>query len=98
MYIRIIIYVSQNVNNTPSSDRTVTIPSKFYYALVSKLVSNEFDMFHFVLKSHKNKEKPRQSRGFYGCGGRTRTYDLRVMSPTSYQLLYSAIFSARGIP
>ena len=27
-----------------------------------------------------------------GCGGRTRTYDLRVMSPTSYQLLYSAIF------
>ena len=30
--------------------------------------------------------------GFYGCGGRTRTYDLRVMSPTSFQLLYSAIF------
>ena len=31
---------------------------------------------------------------FYGCGGRTRTYDLRVMSPTSFQLLYSAIFRA----
>ena len=30
----------------------------------------------------------------YGCGGRTRTYDLRVMSPTSFQLLYSAIFCA----
>ena len=30
-------------------------------------------------------------RNFYGCGGRTRTYDLRVMSPTSFQLLYSAI-------
>ena len=28
----------------------------------------------------------------FGCGGRTRTYDLRVMSPTSFQLLYSAIF------
>ena len=28
-----------------------------------------------------------------GCGGRTRTYDLRVMSPTSFQLLYSAIWS-----
>ncbi len=28
----------------------------------------------------------------HGCGGRTRTYDLRVMSPTSFQLLYSAIF------
>ena len=30
---------------------------------------------------------------FYGCGGRTRTYDLRVMSPTSFQLLYSAIWA-----
>ena len=28
----------------------------------------------------------------YGCGDRIRTYDLRVMSPTSYQLLYSAIY------
>ena len=27
---------------------------------------------------------------FYGCGGRTWTYDLRVMSPTSYRLLYPA--------
>ena len=27
----------------------------------------------------------------FGCGGRIWTYDLRVMSPTSYQLLYSAI-------
>ncbi len=26
-----------------------------------------------------------------GCGGRIWTYDLRVMSPTSYQLLHSAI-------
>ena len=29
----------------------------------------------------------------FGCGGRTRTYDLRVMSPTSFQLLYSAILA-----
>ena len=35
--------------------------------------------------------KPWWFRNFYGCGGRTRTYDLRVMSPTSFQLLYSAI-------
>ena len=28
----------------------------------------------------------------HGCGGRTRTYDLRVMSPTSYQLLHPAIY------
>ena len=33
-------------------------------------------------------------RGYFcvcGCGGRIWTYDLRVMSPTSYQLLHSAI-------
>ena len=44
----------------------------------------------------KTQEKVLKSydfRTFYGCGGRTRTYDLRVMSPTSYQLLYSAIFT-----
>ncbi len=29
-----------------------------------------------------------------GCGGRTRTCDLWVMSPTSYQLLYSAVSMA----
>ena len=29
----------------------------------------------------------------YGCGGRTRTYGLRVMSPTSCQLLHAAIFN-----
>ena len=29
-----------------------------------------------------------------GCGGRIWTNDLRVMSPTSYQLLYPAIFNA----
>ena len=37
-----------------------------------------------------------KSGGFYGCGGRTRTYDLRVMSPTSFQLLYSAISYSLG--
>ena len=31
------------------------------------------------------------------CGGRTRTYDLRVMSPTSCQLLHPAIISLRRI-
>ena len=28
---------------------------------------------------------------FLSCGGQTRTDDLRVMSPTSYQLLHPAI-------
>ena len=31
-------------------------------------------------------------RGFFCSGDRTRTYDLRVMSPTSYQLLHPAIY------
>ena len=33
---------------------------------------------------------------FIGCGGKTRTYDLWVMSPTSYQLLHSAMFLISG--
>ena len=54
-----------------------------------------FAKFYFELFGPKTKEKVLKSynfRTFYGCGGRTRTYDLRVMSPTSFQLLYSAIF------
>ena len=31
----------------------------------------------------------------FSSGGRTRTYDLRVMSPTSYRLLYSAMWIAK---
>ena len=45
---------------------------------------------------HRNKRKSPEIlrfQDFFGCGGRTRTYDLRVMSPTSFQLLYSAIFN-----
>ena len=46
-----------------------------------------------LLHKPEKRTKPSQRDGFFfsGCGGRTRTYDLRVMSPTSYQLLYSAI-------
>ena len=36
-------------------------------------------------------------RFILGCGGRTRTYDLRVMSPASYQLLHPAILSAASL-
>jgi hypothetical protein len=32
----------------------------------------------------------------FGCGGRTRTCDLRVMSPTSCQLLHPATFGGGG--
>src|SRR5699024_10754460 len=44
-----------------------------------------------VAKSKRNHRFPAGKRRFYGCGRRTRTSDLRVMSPTSYQLLYPAI-------
>ena len=35
--------------------------------------------------------KPPKFRGFLSSGGRTRTYGLRVMSPTSYHLLHPAM-------
>jgi hypothetical protein len=47
-----------------------------------------------VPKSHKLEAKKNpglRPRFFiFGCGNRTRTYDLRVMSPTSCQLLHPA--------
>ena len=33
----------------------------------------------------------------FSCGDRTRTCDLWVMSPTSYQLLHSAISECKGM-
>ena len=42
---------------------------------------------------HFNKKKSLSfDKDFFGSGSRTRTCDLRVMSPTSYQLLYPAIY------
>lgn len=32
-----------------------------------------------------------------GCGGKTRTYDLRVMSPASCQLLHPAIYNCDNL-
>ena len=50
-------------------------------------------IFNFLpLKTKEEVLKSYDFRTSHGCGGRTRTYDLRVMSPTSFQLLYSAIF------
>ena len=45
----------------------------------------------WILLHNQRKHPSRWMGVFFGCGGRTRTYDLRVMSPTSFQLLYSAI-------
>ena len=39
------------------------------------------------------KKKHPVRNAFFGCGGWTWTNDLRVMSPTSYQLLHPAIFN-----
>ncbi len=53
--------------------------------------------FTLNFSTHKMQEKvlkPCDFRTFYGCGRRTRTSDLRVMSPTSFQLLYPAIWGA----
>ena len=38
------------------------------------------------------KKRKSKSDFLYGSGGRTRTSDLRVMSPTSCQLLYPAMY------
>ena len=40
-------------------------------------------------------EKTSPKAGLFSSGGWTRTNDLRVMSPTSYRLLYSAMWSAK---
>ncbi len=45
--------------------------------------------------SATKQKKPALKAGLFSSGGRTRTYDLRVMSPTSYRLLYSAMWSAK---
>ena len=52
---------------------------------------------HFLrptFSHQKRKKRPEIVRFqvFYGCGGRTRTCGLRVMSPTSCQLLHAAIY------
>ena len=40
----------------------------------------------------KKKPSAEAAKGLISCGGLTRTDDLWVMSPTSYQLLHSAMF------
>ena len=83
--------VVKNVNTPKSSDFP---PSQIqnHPTLARRLAPPYFKVFHFSSKNKKNHRFRDENGGFYGCGGRTRTYDLRVMSPTSYQLLYSAIF------
>jgi len=44
-----------------------------------------------LLEMQKASHPPRRRLAFLSSGDRTRTDDLRVMSPTSYQLLHPAI-------
>src|ERR1700740_1634821 len=43
-------------------------------------------------QNFSDKKSPQIFSEGFGSGSRTRTYDLRVMSPTSYQLLHPALF------
>jgi hypothetical protein len=49
-----------------------------------------------IMNRIKSKNPPDFTSGRHlqlpGSGGRTRTYDLWVMSPTSYQLLHPALY------
>ncbi len=48
----------------------------------------------FLLSFKQKKNRPNGRFFVVGCGDRIRTCDLRVMSPTSYQLLHPASISS----
>ena len=65
------------------------------YLTVFSPCANKLPTNRSFLQIYRKSKNPLNGlfKGFFiGCGGRTRTYDLRVMSPTSYHLLHSAIF------
>ena len=83
-----------------------TAALKFPALHLPQAACREFDPTSYARRTHNTemadakhaaitkKKTPSGWMGFlFGCGGRTRTYDLRVMSPTSFQLLYSAILA-----
>ena len=59
-----------------------------------RLGQKKWQVRYWAQKCGKSPDFER-NQDFSGCGGRTRTYGLRVMSPTSYQLLHSAILNLR---
>jgi len=59
--------------------------------------TNQAAQLMFLINSKLGAKKNRTNLDLsklvrFGSGSRTRTYDLRVMSPTSYQLLHPALF------
>ena len=49
-----------------------------------------------VQSERRSKKVSNEADFFVSSGGRTRTSDLRVMSPTSYRLLYPAVWDCKG--
>ena len=66
---------------------------KHFSKLSPRLSPTAFSAALFCVKKLEKHRISYRNPVFFGCGGRTRTYDLRVMSPTSFQLLYSAIYA-----
>ena len=53
-----------------------------------KIKKHQKDNFSYTIKKHQESK----TLGITGCGGWTRTIDLRVMSPASCQLLHPAMY------
>ena len=71
-----------------------TKQQNFYLLLGIRLIFPFGIKIKFRLVHYTAKKDPLEINlmGLFGSGDRTRTYDLRVMSPTSYQLLHPAIY------
>ena len=76
------------------SRSSVQIPTKGRFCRLASFYFHWKPIFEKARKTEKKREKPRKPSVFqvasfldaqYGCGGRIWTYDLWVMSPTSYQ-------------
>ena len=77
--------------NTGKKFKIPGVLKKHFSELSPRLSPTAFSAAPFYVKKLEKHRIPCRNPVLFGCGGRTRTYDLRVMSPTSFQLLYSAI-------
>ncbi len=71
-----------------------------FWLITKKRLVNKISKYrNEMLDNYKQKERNSikknrlKSDSFKSCGDPTRTNDLWVMSPTSYQLLHSAMFN-----
>ena len=63
---------------------------------ISFFIASDFQVANLSIKSPQDKKRGKIFRLFLiSSGRRTRTSGLRVMSPTSYQLLYPAILDCK---